>query len=626
MTTLATFLKDLREEYLALHVRKEDLFWNAKMGLAADAARAQEALAQAEIAANRFLQSPERLKQLRDLDASNQGSDTDRRVLRGWIAMLAAHVIEDPEGRKLSEAIVEREQALEHARGTMALGYVDPDTGTFQPASSVKLALMMRVEKDERRRRAAFEGLRSIEPFVLEHGFLDIVAMRNRLGRMLGYEDYYDWKVNIIERMTKRQLFARLDDLAARTAERTAHELGRFEARHGAGAREPWNFPFLRSGRITEALDPYFGFATALRRWVDSFAALSVSFRGATLTLDLLDRKGKYENGFMHGPMPAFFADDRWQPARINFTANAVAGQVGSGLRAAETLFHEGGHAAHFSNVISQAPCFSQEFAPTSVAYAETQSMFMDALLGDADWRVSYAADIHGRKMPLDLIEENIRQTQPLRGWEVRSMLTVPFAERAIYELDDRERTPERVIGELRRIEADLQGLSAGVRPVLAIPHLLSGDSSAYYHGYVLAEMAVYQTRQHFLARDGYLTDNPRIGEDLATHYWAPGNAVAFDDTVSALTGRSLTADALAAACNRTVDQAIDEARAAAARVARDGPRRSAAGLDATIHVVHGHERIGSTETGGIDGLCAAFEAWVTGLEDDARAEAATVR
>ncbi|MEQ1871066.1 MAG: M3 family metallopeptidase [Vicinamibacterales bacterium] len=616
---LATFLRDLRTEYLALHTRKEDLFWQAKMGLADDTGRAQEELGRAEIAVNRFLQSPDRLKRLRALEAANHGSPEDRHVLGGWIAMFGAHVIEDPAGQKLSEEIVEREQALEHARGTMRLGYTDPDSGVFHPASSNKLALMMRVEHDERRRRAAFEGLRSIEQFVLEHGFLDIVAMRNRLGRLLGYEDYYDWKVNIIERMTKRTLFNKLDDLAERTRERSTHELEAFEKKHGAGSREPWNFPYLRSGKLTEALDPYFGFATALRRWVESFEALSVSFRGATLTLDLLDRQGKYENGFMHGPAPAFFADGQWQAARINFTANAVAGQVGSGLRAAETLFHEGGHAAHFSNVLSQAPCFSQEFAPTSVAYAETQSMFLDSLLGDADWRVRYASDRDGRPMPMGLVEESVRDTQPLRGWEVRSMLTVPFAERAIYEMDEATRTPEHVVAELRRIESQQQGLTAGVRPVLAVPHLLSGESSAYYHGYVLAEMAVFQTRAFFLERDGALTDNSRIGPDLATHYWAPGNAVTFDHTVQSLTGRSLSADSLAHACNRTVDHAIADARASVARAHAHPRAAKAAHLDATIHVVHGRERIASTDDGGIDGLCAAFETWVEQVEAAAR-------
>jgi hypothetical protein len=617
MTSLSTILRDLSDEYLALHTHKEDLFWVSKMGLAVDSQEAQERFARAEIAVNRFLQSPDRLRRLRDLDGANAGSDDDRHVLHGWIAMFAAHVVEDPAGRKLSEEIVEREQALEHARGTMELGFVDPDTGAFNRASSVKLSLMMRTDHDERRRRAAFEGLRSIEQFVLAHGFLDIVSMRNRLGRLLGYEDYYDWKVSIAERMSKRVLFDRLDDLERSTAARTEEDLAAFELTHGAGSREPWNFPYLRTGKLTEALDPYFGFATALRRWVRSFEALSVTFRGATLTLDLLDRRGKYENGFMHGPVPAFYNGDRWQPARINFTANAVAGQVGSGLRAAETLFHEGGHAAHFSNVISSAPCFSQEFAPTSVAYAETQSMFMDSLIGDADWRVRYAADKNGNTMPMELIEQSVRETQSLRSWDVRSMLTVPFAERAIYELEDKDRTPQRVLSELRRIEVSLQGLRAAPRPVLSVPHLLSGESSAYYHAYVLAEMASYQTRAYFLHRDGHLTDNPRIGHDLAAHYWKPGNAVPFEDTVRSLTGRSLTADALAQTCNLTVDQAVSIARVGAARgaIARQASRPLT--LDAIIHVKHGNQAIASTEKGGIDGLCDAFENWILGLEHD---------
>jgi hypothetical protein len=605
------FLKDLSDEYLALHTLKEDLFWEARMGLAADTEGAQERLSHAEIALNRFLQAPERLKGLRDLDHSNTGSDRERTILGGWIAMFAAHVVENPEGRKLSEELVEREQALEHARGTMTLGYVDPQTGEFHRASSVKLSLMLRTDPDERRRRAAFDGLRSIEPFVLAHGFLDIVAMRNRLGRMLGYEDYYDWKVSIVERMSKRALFDRLDDLDRRTAARNAEDLARFERTHGGGSREPWNFPFLRSGKLAEALDPYFGFRTGMRRWVESFSALSVSFRGATLTLDLLDRTGKYENGFMHGPVPAFFETERWQPARINFTANAVPGQIGSGLRAVETLFHEGGHAAHFANVLGGAPCFSQEFAPTSVAYAETQSMFMDSLIRDADWRVRYAKDREGRAMPLELIERAVSETQALRSWDVRSMLTVPFSERMIYELDDRHRTPDHVLGELRRIESSLQGLHAAPRPVLSIPHLLSGESSAYYHGYILAEMAVCQTRDYFLKRDGRLTDNPQVGRDLASHYWAPGNAMPFDATVRSLIGQSLSADALARECNQTVDEALTEARADAAKGQKLAAASGPIDLDATIHVIHGHERIASTESGGVEGLCEDFEKWI---------------
>ena len=35
-------------------------------------------------------------------------------------------------------------------------------------------------------------------------------------------------------------------------------------------------------------------------------------------------------------------------------------------------------------------------------------------------------------------------------------------------------------------------------RPMLSVPHILADESAAYYHGYVLAEMSVHQTRKHF--------------------------------------------------------------------------------------------------------------------------------
>ena len=140
-------------------------------------------------------------------------------------------------------------------------------------------------------------------------------------------------------------------------------------------------------------------FGLALRRWIESFRRLGIQFRGATMQLDLLERPGKYQNGFCHGPVPSWINETgRWIPAAINFTAEAKPDQVGSGLRAINTLFHEGGHAAHFANVVQNSPCFSQEYAPTSMAYAETQSMFCDSLLSDADWLMRYARNARRRR------------------------------------------------------------------------------------------------------------------------------------------------------------------------------------------------------------------------------------
>lgn len=615
MAGLASTLERTRAEYLALHTRKEDLFWRVKMGLATDRDAEARALADAEIALNEFVQDPARLTSLVAVQQGPGGTPAEREELAGWIRMLRCHTLEDPSARALSAEIVRAEAELGRARSKFTLGYTHPATGAFVPATTNRLALLVANDPDESVRRAAHAGLRTVEGFALSNGFLELVKLRNRLGRLLGFEDYYDWKVSRAEGMRKRDVFARLEAFLAATRERTNEELARFAQKHGASALEPWNFLFLRSGSLSKELDPYFPFAESFARWGRSFAALGVKYRGALLTLDLVDRAGKYENGFMHGPGPTYEEGGKWVPARINFTANAVPGAVGSGLRATETFFHEGGHAAHFANITAGSPCFSHEFPPTSVAYAETQSMFMDSLLGDPDWRLRYAHGPDGQPMPFSLVERAIRDTQPFRGWDTRRLITVPMGERAIYELPEHELTPDRVLSKLRAIEAETQGLTSAPRPVLAVPHLLAGESSAYYHAYVLAEMAVHQTRAFFLERDGYLTDNPKIGPDVARAYWACGNKLTHDETLVALTGKPLSADALVAVSNRTVEESVAEAKkswdAAGARPAWSGE----IALDATIRLVHGPETIASTETESFEQAAARFSSWVRGLE-----------
>jgi Zn-dependent oligopeptidase len=342
-----------------------------------------------------------------------------------------------------------------------------------------------------------------------------------------------------------------------------------------------------------------------------SFRRLAITFRGATMQLDLMERDGKYQNGFCHGPVPAWIDErGRWVPAHINFTADAKPDQVGSGQRAIVTLFHEGGHAAHFANVTRNSPCFSQEYAPTSMAYAETQSMFCDSILGDADWLVRYATDADGQAVPRDLMRQRIASRQPMRAFDERSIAVVPCFESALYRLSDEALTADAVRALARETEVRVLGIESP-RPLLAIPHLLNQESAASYQGYLLAHMAVYQTRAHFLRRDGYVTDNPAIGPALAEHYWAPGNSVDHDTTLRNLTGEGFSARYLADECNKSIDDAWAEAQASmAASRARTYPNDVPADLDAHIRVVHGAELVADSSEGE-DAMCSHFENWV---------------
>jgi hypothetical protein len=176
-------------------------------------------------------------------------------------------------------------------------------------------------------------------------------------------------------------------------------------------------------------------------------------------------------------------------------------------------------------------------------AHHHRQSMFLDSLCGDADWRAKYCKDREGNPLPWALHQADLSATHPYEVFALRSMLAVPYFEKALYELPDDEVTQASVQALANRIEAEVQGGFAS-RPLLSVPHIISDEASCYYHGYVLAEMSVHQTRAHFLANGGTIVDNPLVGKALEESYWKPGNSEQFLDLVKGLTGKPLTGEA----------------------------------------------------------------------------------
>jgi hypothetical protein len=177
--------------------------------------------------------------------------------------------------------------------------------------------------------------------------------------------------------------------------------------------------------------------------------------------------------------------------------------------------------------------------------------------------------------------------------------------------MSEAERTPEAVLALARACEQRILGVAVSPRPLLAIPHLLNQESAASYQGYLLANMAVYQTRAYFLRESGYLTDNPAVGPLLARHYWGPGNSVSHDRTLRSLTGEGFSARYLADACNQSVEDAWRDARhSMEAAEARTYPEDYPAALEAEIRVVHGAELI-ADNTHSDEEMFARFERWI---------------
>ncbi|EGU46280.1 putative peptidase [Vibrio ichthyoenteri ATCC 700023] len=608
--TATHFLNDLNTRYLAIHRTKEDWFWDTYMGLSDD----HPAAAKAQTQWSQFLSSADNLKQVKQqLVQAQQIENSDERAatthgLTGWLAVFKSHAIEDQQTAQQQADLIQFEAELFKAKQAHVMRYTN-DNGEQVEGSLPVLAAAVRTSNNESVRQSAHHAFIELEQWLLQNGFIELVKHRNQFARSLGFAHYFDYSVQKTEHMSSEELFVILDDFEQRTRQGNLDALQALAEQKGPQAILGHNFVYAYSGDAMRDLDPYVPFSQSLRRWVDSFGRLNINYSGAELTLDLLDRKGKYQNGFCHGPIPSFYDQGEWVAAKVNFTSNAKPDQVGSGYSGINTLFHEGGHAAHFANMKQNAPCFSIEFAPTSMAYAETQSMFCDSLLHDGDWLKRYAFNQQGEVIPDAVIEAMTKSRQPFKAYEERSILVVPYFERALYQLSDDELTPQRITTLARETEQAILGLACSPRPLLAIPHLLSDESACSYQGYLLAHMAVYQTRAYLLAEYGYLTDNPVIGPLLNQHYWQPGNSLTHNETIQSLTGEGFNAKYLADVCNLTAEQAWQVQQDKIAH-ARPRPQAAPADLNANISVIDGGQTLASNQMSN-DAMCQQFEQYI---------------
>lgn len=333
-----------------------------------------------------FLADESKLSQTRSYLQSLPPDSAHATTLKMFERTFSCYIMESEEAKTLRAEATKIEGQLESARNKLTLGATID--GKFEEMSSVGLRNKVRVDPDEKVRKACYEGLNKIGDFVTENGFVELVKVRNRMAKALGFIDFYDYKVTNAEGFGKIRLFEILDTLEEGTRPIMEAARKRFaDEKGGSNALEPWNQGFLMAGDVTRRMDPYFPFEKSVEQWGRSFAAMNISYRGAKMDLDLLDRKNKYSNGFCHWPQPAWVKPDgSFQPSTTHFTSLADPSAVGSGLTGLTTLMHEAGHAAHFANIEMPSPLFSQERSPTSVAYAELQSMFLDSLVDDADW------------------------------------------------------------------------------------------------------------------------------------------------------------------------------------------------------------------------------------------------
>jgi len=245
--------------------------------------------------------------------------------------------------------------------------------------------------------------------------------------------------------------------------------------------------------------------------------------------------------------------------------------------------------------------------ALASIAWAETHSQFMDTMLSSIEWRTRYAKNREGAPYPLDLFERKVRKLRIVAPTNLYSIMFVSEFEKLVYE------TKELDVEKVMRIAKDMyrkyMDMSEDSLWALTVPHIYSSDSSAYYHAYGLAELALEQWREYFYEKYGYIVDNPSVGKEMR-EVWRLGSLKNFGEFVKLATGKQLSADAYIKDATMDADAFIARGKERIARLASVPEWKGPVRLNAVIKMVHGKETVADNSVS-FEAMAEKYASWL---------------
>lgn len=588
-------LEKLNSDYSRLHASFENAFWDLRMGIVKKGKKMNDAEAKRSA-----FRSNKKLKTEVEI-AIKKAKGVEKKRLEIWNKFFGLYQIPD-HAVPIRAKVAELEEKVLKVHSTRKEGYIDPKTAAFTDASRNKMRAMMRTSPDESIRKACFEALEKLPLDTLDD-YIQIINLRNEYARALGYGDFYDYKIHLDEGITKDELFSIFEKIYKKT--KYAFENIRALEKEKPGLRKPWNFGYMMTGDFTKEEDPYFSFEDSVMLWGKSFSALGINFQGGALKMDLLDRKGKWDNGFCHYPtLVRYDQKGIMLPGSANFTSNTVLGQLGSGMQEIHTVFHEGGHAADRLNSIQKEVCLNTEYPPSTVSWSETHSMFMDSISASIEWRARYV------NYPFDLYERKLKAIHPLLPLDMMGIMFVMEFERTIYEC--KNLTREFMLETAKAVYKKYFDKSEDSISILNVPHIYSWESSAYYHGYGLAELGVAQWRDYFYKKYGYIVDNPNVGKEM-TKVWRHGSLYTSGEFIKMATGRARSADTYIKNITRPLDEILKTAKQRISRLKKVPVNKKPVKLNAKITLVHGKQRIADNKKS-FEVMEAKYRAWLKSL------------
>jgi peptidyl-dipeptidase A len=370
---------------------------------------------------------------------------------------------------------------------------------------------LMREESDRERRRRAWYANTLIGSDIAPK-LRKLIKKRNRLARECDADDFYEFQLSAMG-MTVDNLFMVLGKLDSLTRKPYLQILQKRKIKLGLEAVEPWDFPYI-SDTLALAFDSYFKKDSLMSVLNRTMTGLGYDMDNLSLQYDLEPRPGKIQSAFC---FPIKVPDD------IRILAN-----IDDGYSSYRTLFHELGHALHFSYI--DQPYYTLRGSPAG-CFAEAMASINEAILHQREWLMNYSG------VPDSILSPILDLMHDARIAGLRFALVNVYFERELYRTDAENPTElywdmyERFTFGARHDDVALWAL---------IHHYT--DRPVYVHNYILAGLIAAQTFAYLERINGTVIDNKATSDFLINNYFKPGASKDWFELIEDATGEPLNA------------------------------------------------------------------------------------
>jgi peptidyl-dipeptidase A len=426
---------------------------------------------------------------------------------------------------------IERQAALEAELNDLYTSFRGTIDG--QPVSQNQIKTTLRESRDQEERRAAWEASKQVGVAARDR-LLELVELRNRSARALGFRDHYA-KAMALQEIDEGELFAVLDDLEARSREPFRAIKERLDAALAencgvaVGHLRPWHYedPFFQEPPQagTFSLDPLFADQDILALATRTFDGLGFEVRDILARSDLFERANKDQHAF------CTHIDRLGDDVRILCNIRPDADWM-------TTTLHELGHAIYDKYLGGDLPFLLRESAHTNTT--EAIAMLMGRLATDADW-LSQVRGIAGGTA-LDVAGAARERSRGGQIVFLRWALVMVYFERALYADPRRPDLDTHWWDLVERFQLVRRPDGRAAPDWAAKLHLAL--TPVYYHNYVLGELTASQLAKTIRARTGggKMVDNPAVGTWLQDELFDLGARFPWNATVERVTGERLSA------------------------------------------------------------------------------------